>query len=227
MSFDFPRQFGKLRHVSDKQVDASIGRNLQKIRTDANSTQGELAKAMRARGYKWSKTTVWSIETGERPLKLAEAQDLLECLDYDWITYLPILLQGEGTPATELEIKAKLLETRYNAVQAMVPELAKAYFDYLLSGIATFNKHGDDVGKDDLQERLDECCPESLNSYYWGYLKNRLREYCMEKQNEEKTVGDSESKGYDAEWRRVFNLLGDEWRKYLFPDDYYASNDLE
>ena len=225
MSFVISRQVGKFNRMANKQADAAIGRNLQRIRTEANCTQDELAKEMRSLGYKWSKTTVWSIETGERPLKLSEAQDLLKCLGYDWISYLPILLQGEGIPATELEIKGKLLANRYEATAKMVPELVNAYFDYLISSASAFNKKTDDDEKEKTKDTLDEYCPEALNSFYWGCLKDRFREYCLEHQEQELDLGDDKSDGYNAEWRNTFNLLGNEWRKYLFPDDYYASTD--
>lgn len=35
---------------------------------------------MRALGHKWSQATVWSIEKGDRPLRLAEAMDLANLL---------------------------------------------------------------------------------------------------------------------------------------------------
>jgi hypothetical protein len=35
---------------------------------------------MRERGWKWSQATVWSVEKGERPLRLSEATDLAEVL---------------------------------------------------------------------------------------------------------------------------------------------------
>lgn len=39
-------------------------------------SQKDLAERMRERGWKWSQATVWSIEKGERPLRLAEAEDV-------------------------------------------------------------------------------------------------------------------------------------------------------
>ncbi|KJL46235.1 hypothetical protein RS84_02862 [Microbacterium hydrocarbonoxydans] len=44
-------------------------------------SQKDLASAMRDRGWKWSQATVWSIEKGERPLRLAEAVDVAWVLD--------------------------------------------------------------------------------------------------------------------------------------------------
>ncbi|MDN6024651.1 hypothetical protein [Bifidobacterium mongoliense] len=60
------------------QDDKTIGHNLQVLRGDMS--QDDLAKKMRAYGFKWSKATVWSVEQGERPLRLTEASAVLECL---------------------------------------------------------------------------------------------------------------------------------------------------
>lgn len=51
--------------------DQQIGRNLARLRGDM--PQKDLAEAMRDFGFKWSQATVWSVEKGERPLRLTEA----------------------------------------------------------------------------------------------------------------------------------------------------------
>lgn len=61
--------------------DEDIGRNLAQLRGDR--TQQEIAEAMRSMGYKWSQATVWSVEKGERPLRLSEAMDVARVLDVD------------------------------------------------------------------------------------------------------------------------------------------------
>jgi len=43
--------------------------------------QQAVADAMRERGHRWSQSTVWSVEKGERRLLLSEAADLAEVLD--------------------------------------------------------------------------------------------------------------------------------------------------
>lgn len=58
--------------------DAEIGRNLVRLRGDMS--QKDVAEQMRRRGFKWSQATVWSVERGERPLRLAEADALSEFL---------------------------------------------------------------------------------------------------------------------------------------------------
>lgn len=59
-------------------LDALIGQNLARLRGDLS--QAELAKEMKKRGYKWSQATVWAIEKGDRPLRLAEARDVIVTL---------------------------------------------------------------------------------------------------------------------------------------------------
>lgn len=55
-------------------TDARIGKRLQELRRD--TSQANLAAAMAERGHKWSQATVWSVETGKRPLRLTEANDV-------------------------------------------------------------------------------------------------------------------------------------------------------
>lgn len=62
--------------------EATIGRNLQFIRTLGNMSQTELAKRARGRGLQFHQPTVQRIENGERPLRLTEATvicELFEC----------------------------------------------------------------------------------------------------------------------------------------------------
>ncbi|SDG79288.1 helix-turn-helix domain-containing protein [Microbacterium pygmaeum] len=54
--------------------DALIGHNLTLLR--GSMSQKELAERMRKLGFKWSQATVWSIEKGERPLRLTESEAL-------------------------------------------------------------------------------------------------------------------------------------------------------
>ena len=63
--------------------DALIGRNVTRLRGDR--PQKDLADAMRERGHKWSQATVWSVEKGERPLRLTEADDLVEVLGHPFV----------------------------------------------------------------------------------------------------------------------------------------------
>ncbi|GEB94399.1 helix-turn-helix domain-containing protein [Microbacterium lacticum] len=59
-------------------TDEQIGRNLAAWRGDRS--QKDLASAMRELGFKWSQATVWSIEKGERPLRLSEAEALAQVM---------------------------------------------------------------------------------------------------------------------------------------------------
>lgn len=60
------------------QHDQRIGAAILTARSA--TTQQVVADAMRERGHKWSQSTVWSVEKGERPLRLSEANDLAQIL---------------------------------------------------------------------------------------------------------------------------------------------------
>ena len=60
------------------ETDQRIGQNLARLR--GSLSQKDLADLMRERGWKWSQATVWSVERGDRPLRLAEAEDLARIL---------------------------------------------------------------------------------------------------------------------------------------------------
>jgi transcriptional regulator with XRE-family HTH domain len=74
--------------------DEQIGRNLASARGELS--QKDLASKMRERGFKWSQATVWSIEKGERPLRLSEAQEVADILNRD----VDVLLVRDGVAAT-------------------------------------------------------------------------------------------------------------------------------
>jgi hypothetical protein len=56
------------------ESDSQIGQLIAELRGER--TQQSVAAAMRRLGWRWSQATVWSVEKGERPLKLREAADL-------------------------------------------------------------------------------------------------------------------------------------------------------
>lgn len=58
--------------------DVLVGQALGALRGDR--AQSAIADEMRQRGWKWSQATVWSVEKGERPLRLLEAGDLADIL---------------------------------------------------------------------------------------------------------------------------------------------------
>lgn len=65
--------------MTDDVGNERIGEAVRLLRGDR--TQGEVARQMRDLGHKWSQATVWSVETGERPLRLTEARSLCTVLD--------------------------------------------------------------------------------------------------------------------------------------------------
>lgn len=55
-----------------------------------------LAAKMREKGYSWTKTTVFNIEHGKRPIRLSEAADVLVCLHVSPATYVFELLRSKN-----------------------------------------------------------------------------------------------------------------------------------
>jgi hypothetical protein len=98
----------------------TIGQVVAQLR--GTRSQEAVAAAMRARGQvKWSQTTVWSVETGTRPLRLNEAADLAAVLDADVTDFLA----DPATVALPKELVAGVQELRkaYEAVQSSVAYL--------------------------------------------------------------------------------------------------------
>lgn len=64
--------------MADSEFNKRVGMNVANLRS--TMTQQALADAMRERGHRWTQATVWSIETGDRALKLEEALSLVDVL---------------------------------------------------------------------------------------------------------------------------------------------------
>jgi hypothetical protein len=96
-------------------ADERIGRNLVTRRGDRS--QKDVADAMRARGWKWSQATVWAIEKGERPLRLAEADDLADVLG-DSFHGAYSLLRDPDSIAVEVEL-GRVRQAHATLVEAM------------------------------------------------------------------------------------------------------------
>lgn len=62
-------------------VDANVAANLRLWREAQRLSQDELAQRMNARGFGFSQATIWKIEQGRRPVKLAEAIALADALE--------------------------------------------------------------------------------------------------------------------------------------------------
>lgn len=76
-------------------LDALIGKNLARLRGDLS--QADLAREMKERGFKWSQATVWSIEKGERPLRLSESKHVAEILGVKGLDPAAAFLKPEAS----------------------------------------------------------------------------------------------------------------------------------
>jgi hypothetical protein len=70
------------------ESDREVGRVVAELRGER--TQQSVADAMRELGWPWSQATVWSVEKGERPLKLREAVVLAAILGTSVETFVGV-----------------------------------------------------------------------------------------------------------------------------------------
>jgi hypothetical protein len=82
-------------------------------------TQQALANEMRERGHKWSQATVWSVEKGERPIRLTEAVDVAEILGLR----VDHLLSPQAAEASRARIR--LTERGFRAVAQIHSRVAE------------------------------------------------------------------------------------------------------
>ena len=82
-----------LRRTPGESAECIVGRNFRQLRERAGLTMPELALRMAARGFNWSKATIWKIETGERQLKVTEAIAAIQAMGLDLDTAFPLLVE--------------------------------------------------------------------------------------------------------------------------------------
>jgi hypothetical protein len=87
--------------------------------------QQAVADAMRQRGHKWSQSTVWAVEKGERRLLLSEAADLAQVLDVS----VEALLKRPDEVGLQSEIagECRSIGQLYNEAIWTLHELAAAH----------------------------------------------------------------------------------------------------
>ena len=87
-------------------TNEQIGENVTNLRESSGMSMDKLANAMRARGHKWTRITVFNVEHGERMLKLQEAFDLLDALGVDQESGMRIITsENEGKRRVRSEIR--------------------------------------------------------------------------------------------------------------------------
>lgn len=110
-------------------TDKQIGKNVTRIRNDQGLSQKEVGDRMKALGWKWAQNTVWAVESGERSLKLAEAEDLANIFSVNtWVLtrgdedFEAIRTAYEAQEALELAFQAA---DRFTALKKLVAKRAK------------------------------------------------------------------------------------------------------
>lgn len=114
--------------------DELVGRNITRFR--GTRSQADIAKMMRARGWKWSQGTISTIETGERPLRFNEAADLADILDVP----LDSLLREEGD--AEISARARVVASAANSLATAVEDYWEAQVNLAIVGDQAESRDG-------------------------------------------------------------------------------------
>ena len=98
--------------------DQKIGAAVRALRARHSMSQHDLAGRMKEADCRWAQATVWSVEAGERPLRLSEASVLAE------IFGVPVgSLAGEdgqpSIPGVVIEDVARTIRTLQEAIEAV------------------------------------------------------------------------------------------------------------
>ena len=117
-----------------EERDINVGKNLTRYR--GSHSQQAIADAMRERGWKWSQATMWSIEKGDRPVRLVEAADLAVVLQIS---------------IEDLLARPSVAQAARDAIDAAEEVLAA--YTKAVRAIDTL-----DVVRDDLTIALDRAC---------------------------------------------------------------------
>lgn len=147
------------------EQDKRIGQTVLTLRGDM--TQQAVAVAMRERGWKWSQATMWSIEKGDRPLRLAEADDLAGVLGVGSASDFT-----SAPMSAHIKIGSHRAADAYGSMVASVREYLelKEQFEIILK-IAADNghefTHGDEAARDSWtgQEMPEEAVAQARFEY--------------------------------------------------------------
>jgi transcriptional regulator with XRE-family HTH domain len=94
------------------ELELLAGRNLRALRNARQWSLLEVAERMRAFGYTWHQTVVAKIETGKRPLRLAEAIDLASLYGATLTDLIGAMGPGFTLTAGELDPQIELARKR-------------------------------------------------------------------------------------------------------------------
>jgi transcriptional regulator with XRE-family HTH domain len=123
-----------VRKASYAGIDGNIAANLRIYREQSNLSQEDVAEAMTDSGFAFSQTTVWKIESGQRPVKAIELVALADCLQIASpmsLTYEPAvsrhLAQMRQANQKAFDAYAALKEAAADYLHAQMDLLVVAY----------------------------------------------------------------------------------------------------
>lgn len=143
--------------------DEIVGANITRLR--GKVSMDKVVEEMRSIGNSWSKTTLFNIEHGKRPIRFNEASDLLRCLGYDPILDLPKLLNSPAE--ADVQFAADQIPKMYNQLIVDFDTLTR-YRQDLADDAETLAK------QDALNKRLSDQVLEVLKNSRLDDLVGRL-----------------------------------------------------
>ncbi|MEW1708011.1 helix-turn-helix transcriptional regulator [Microbacterium sp. NPDC089190] len=175
--------------ISDEQ----IGRNLAAVRGEMS--QSDLAKRMRDRGFKWSQATVWSVEKGERPLRLSESEAVAELLGVG--RHVFTARDGEE----RVYAAARVVRDHYEAMRA-----AMAAYDTARGALAFALDELDDGPMSTQLMAAAELVTETIDSVVEDYRDFERREFAATLAREGVTAEEwFPAEGQGRKWLDAYN----------------------
>ncbi len=130
--------------VVEDEVNERIGRVVAAVRGERS--QQSVADAMKELGHdKWSQSTVWAVEKGTRPLRLAEATNLaivLRCLVADFLR-----VPDEVSARREVRGTINRIESEYRTAVAALVEVI-GWQEVLSDDLAYLHEKGYEIDVD-------------------------------------------------------------------------------
>jgi transcriptional regulator with XRE-family HTH domain len=109
-------------------IDDNVATNVRAFRERSGLSQEELAQRMSERGFGFSQSTIWKIESGQRPVKISEAVALSEALDLP--RWLDLTAEPEVTRHhADLTLANRLAHQAYAALKVAAAVYLRAQVD--------------------------------------------------------------------------------------------------
>jgi predicted transcriptional regulator len=168
-------------------ADVKIGRNVIQLR--GSRSQKDLAAEMTSQGWKWAQATVWAVEQGTRPLRLAEAETLANIFDVNVADLL-------GTDKSALSRHIHQAVTARAELEERVAEYEQAREDlaWMADQTAPSNSREAEIVSTVARTNAGQVVSEALQAHW----KRRAAEDVQAREEEPDEYDDGPASGFAA-----------------------------